>query len=128
MFSLSIPNTYFGRGNTYLALKQYDKAIADYNKALALEPDQQSVFKYTLYRGFAYLHSGKTSQSIEDFEKAITIDSQYSYTYYLMGHALMRLDRNQEAIAAFRKFILFETDATSINTAKEYIAKLGVKP
>ncbi|WP_308255746.1 tetratricopeptide repeat protein [Geminocystis sp. GBBB08] len=32
-------NTYFNRGNYYLNRKEYEKAIADFNKAIELDPN-----------------------------------------------------------------------------------------
>ena len=36
---------YFHRGNAKLALKQYDAAIDDYNKALRISPDNREVIR-----------------------------------------------------------------------------------
>ena len=52
---------YNGRGNTYINLKDYDKALADYSTAIQLDP------KYTK----AYNSRGITYSILKDYDKAL---------------------------------------------------------
>ena len=59
---------YFNRGNTYLATGQYDQAIADYTKALELNPQDALAYNN---RGLAYFYlKGEYDKAWEDVSKA----------------------------------------------------------
>ncbi len=63
---------YYGRGLSYYNKKDYDRAIADYNLAIKLDPN------YTLAyygRGFVYKSKGKKDKAIEDFNKFIQLNN-----------------------------------------------------
>jgi tetratricopeptide (TPR) repeat protein len=90
-----------------------------------LELDQQNAPAYLSYRGIAYLQSGQFKQSIADFEEAIAIDPQFADAYYFKGLALTNLDRDKEAIAAFREYIRLGDDAALIDQAKRFIIQLN---
>ena len=59
--------TSFNQGVENSKLKQFDKAIADYTKAIELDP--KSAIAYTA-RGLAYLKVGKQKEAEADFAKA----------------------------------------------------------
>jgi Flp pilus assembly protein TadD len=52
-------------------LGQYDKAINDFNKAIAMHP--QYSFAYN-NRGYSYEQLGQLSKAVEDFSQAIQLD------------------------------------------------------
>jgi tetratricopeptide (TPR) repeat protein len=66
--------SYLRRGNSYLALSQYDPAVADYNKALSFK-DQSDLHKCLAYegRGVAYLNTGKFKEGLDDETSAINL-------------------------------------------------------
>jgi tetratricopeptide (TPR) repeat protein len=59
---------YTNRGDTYLASLRYDDAIADYNKAISIEPTKYCFIYYS--RGRAYLGLEKMNEAKKDFKKA----------------------------------------------------------
>ncbi|MBR6276987.1 MAG: tetratricopeptide repeat protein [Prevotella sp.] len=58
---------YYNRGNLYVRLKDYSRAIDDYTQALTLDPQLAEAY---YNRGLALFDSGKTSEGIADLSKA----------------------------------------------------------
>jgi tetratricopeptide (TPR) repeat protein len=55
------------QGTTYDGQQLYDKAIAEFDAAIALKPDQARPY---YMRGMVYVHQGKPDQALLDFDKA----------------------------------------------------------
>src|SRR5271166_3713402 len=55
--------TYFNRGTAYMSKNELDKALADYDKAVQLEPTAASPF---INRGLLLQRMGKTAQGVND--------------------------------------------------------------
>lgn len=69
---------YNNRGVTYNTLKKYDRAIADYSKAIELAPKDAEVY-YNL--GKSYQNLGQYERSIANYSKAIELNSHYAEAY-----------------------------------------------
>ena len=65
------------------ANRDFDKAIADYNQAVALVP---TTFAFT-YRGNAWQAKGNFKQAILDYEEAIALDANNADAYRNCGSA-----------------------------------------
>lgn len=61
---------YFTRGLTYYAQGDYDRAIADFDKAIQLEPDFAKAYSN---RGSAYKSKGEKYKAIADFKKVLDL-------------------------------------------------------
>ena len=96
---------WFGRAQNYRALRQWDKAIADFDRAIALEPEQGN---YWAYRGDCYRDKGDTAKAFADYDMAIKHASQRDGGIGLsrrctqratgpVGHGDRRLDGGREA-------------------------------
>jgi len=68
---------FYARGIAYTQLKNYDLAIADFTKAIALNP--QRYISY-LSRGLAYRDKEIYDRAIADFDKAIQLESNMAST------------------------------------------------
>jgi len=77
---------YVNSGNSFFELGDYDRAIADYDKAIALNPQDADAY---YNRGLAYYHKGDYDQAITDFNQAIALDPQHALAY--LGRGLARL-------------------------------------
>ena len=62
---------YTNRGVAYNDLKQYERAISDYNKAIELNPNFALAYNN---RGWAYYCLKKYQQALKDFDKAIELN------------------------------------------------------
>jgi tetratricopeptide (TPR) repeat protein len=72
---LESAEAYNDRGVAYGRKGQYDQAIADYNKAIEINPRGAMTYKN---RGSAYYHKGQIDKGISDFNKAIEIDPMFA--------------------------------------------------
>jgi tetratricopeptide (TPR) repeat protein len=89
---------YSERGDAYYMLEEYERAILDYNYALAL--DSKCIPAYS-NRGLAYSHLGEYKRAIADFTRAIELDANEVSTYYNRGNAYALLEDYKQAIADY---------------------------
>lgn len=69
---------YQNRGLTYWARRQFDAAIADFNKAISLKPGDAKSF---LYRGAVYDDLRRYEEAIADFNRTQAIDPKNGDVY-----------------------------------------------
>ncbi|MDQ6870065.1 MAG: tetratricopeptide repeat protein [Pseudomonadota bacterium] len=69
---MSAPS-YEARGEAYSDKREWDRAIDDFTKAIALDPEYGRSYCYC-HRGGAYLQKGEWNRAIEDFTKAIGLN------------------------------------------------------
>lgn len=81
--------------------KMYDKAIADYQKAIAADPTNAA---YVNSLGSVYSHMGKADLAMQEFQKAAQMDPTHAGLYYFnMGAIEMNSGNADAAAAAFKK-------------------------
>ena len=78
-----------------------DEAIACYDKAIEIDPDNSSVF--LISKGIALFSQRKYDEAMTCFDKAIEIDPNNADAWNGKGHALAFLGRNTEAQECFNK-------------------------
>lgn len=66
---------YFREAEKYYSQGNYDQAIANYNKAIQINPNDAKVY---VNRGVAYASRCNYDQAIADFDKALQIDSNFA--------------------------------------------------
>lgn len=82
--SLSV--TYFNRGNAFLQKGDVDKAIADYDTSIKLEPQYAPAFRN---RAGAWFAKGEIDRSIADLDSAIARDPRSAASFYNRGRLLL---------------------------------------
>lgn len=85
---------YTRRGLAYSAKGEYDRAIADHSKAIALNPNFAMAY---LYRGHAYRKKGQYHRAIADFDKAIVLSPSFSAAFINRGISFFYMDRFDQA-------------------------------
>jgi tetratricopeptide (TPR) repeat protein len=91
--SYAADEAYNNRGIAYAGKKQYDEAVADYSRAIGLDP----VFdKAYTNRGNAYWHLGQFEKSFADYQTAIKLNPDDSNAYYNVAcrHALRKNEKD----------------------------------
>jgi tetratricopeptide (TPR) repeat protein len=112
---------YFHRGSAYAELRQYQRAIQDYNEAIRLKPD---VLAYDS-RGVAYVGLGQYERAIADYNEALRINSRFAQAYGHRGIAWLYLKRDVQAESDFKKAI--ETDPFIKGTLEPLINEARTK-
>jgi Tfp pilus assembly protein PilF len=93
---------YVSRGQYNSRSGQLDRALADYNRALALNPNMVEALTN---RGTVLARMGDYTGAMRDFDAAIRTNPRYAQAYKNRGVALSQLKRYEEAIADFRKLL-----------------------
>jgi tetratricopeptide (TPR) repeat protein len=97
-----VPQAYNNRG---LALKnrgQMQKAIEDFNRAIALNPEYALAYNN---RGVTLKKAGMLQEAIEDFDRAIALNPSYYKAYNNRGSAYGKIGRPDKAVEDFDKAI-----------------------
>lgn len=94
---------FYNRANTYMLLKEYDKALSDYDNALMLRP----IWPEAHYnRGNLFLFGmDRILNAVSDYNKAIRMNPDYSDAYLNRGIARDRQGQSPQAIADFNRVL-----------------------
>lgn len=104
----SVIDLYIWRGNTWYNIKEYDKAIADYDKVLVLDSDSA----LALYnRGYAWIAKKEYDKAIKDYDKIINLYPKDYAVAYLNRAAIRRINKEYEkAIEDYNEAIKIDPD------------------
>src|SRR4029078_533755 len=73
-----LASIYNGRGNRYYGNREYDRAVADYNEAIRLDPPNAVLYNN---RGSSYYSKGDCDRALPDYSEAIRLNSGYALAY-----------------------------------------------
>lgn len=93
---------WFENGNVYFDKKQYDRAIADYSKAIQLDPNDAMAY---YNRGIAYYFKGQYDRAIADYNKGIALDPNNAIAYNYRGIAYDFKGQYDKAFKDYNKAI-----------------------
>jgi len=111
------------RAREFEALKKYPQALADADKAIALEPDYIGGYHE---RAELLAQLGRTSDALAEFSTAIRRQPDDAKGYLLRGDLLAKLERRDEAIADYTQALAAvarDNDARSSRDQDEASAK-----
>jgi lipoprotein NlpI len=106
---------FYNRGNAHVLKGDHDKAIADFDEALKLEPKNASIYNN---RGNARGDKGESDAATADFEAAIKINPRYAAAYFNRGNALAAKGETERALKDYDAAI--KNNKRSVNA---YIAR-----
>lgn len=89
-----------------LPLDQQQQAIASYEKAVSLSPND---YRFWMALGRAYEQAGDPAKAEETLRRAVTLAPAYAYPRWFLGNLLLRNARYDEAFAEVR--LASEADA-----------------
>ena len=95
---------YLNRGAVYQRLKDKDRALADYTRAIELQPN--NAMAYT-NRGVLYELEGDHERAILDFDRAVELDPKLARAYANRGASYLRKGDVDRALADFDRAIEF---------------------
>ncbi|HEX9130900.1 MAG TPA: tetratricopeptide repeat protein, partial [Ktedonobacteraceae bacterium] len=105
-FSASLLARIYGkRGMAYFSREEYQQAIADLDRALALDSMYSGAY---LLRGIAYSFLSAYRLAIEDFNHALALDARETFAYAHRGIAHRKLKDYERAIADFDYVLVLE--------------------
>jgi tetratricopeptide (TPR) repeat protein/S1-C subfamily serine protease len=93
---------YLNRGRAKSALGNKKEAIADYDRALAINPKFAKAYSN---RGSTKSDLGNNKEAIADYDRALAINPKFAEAYYNRGTAKYGLGDKKEAIADFDRAI-----------------------
>ncbi len=94
---------YNNLGNALLGNGRVDEAIAEYRKAIELDPKFAAFGHNNI--GNALRDKGRLGEAIAEWKKALELDPKLAYPHYNLGLALKDKGRLDEAIAEWKKAI-----------------------
>lgn len=99
---VSAAQSFFNSGYSHLNARENEMAIADFDKAIALDSSENYFYGA---RGSAYLYLEKYAPALEDFDQAVKLGSVDPRVYVLRGNVHRTLGHKDLAIADYRKAI-----------------------
>lgn len=122
-------STYYGLGQAYFNMQQYDNCISSLNQAEPLaakerEPEKEKAQLYEL-RGSAYYRTGKFNEAANDLTNALRSGQSDWTNFFMLGIAYFNLNRTDEAIQALDKTLSMKPgdSATTDVLGKAYFKK-----
>jgi tetratricopeptide (TPR) repeat protein len=97
----------FEQGNIFAAGKEYEEAIAAYDRALQIKPDYHEAWNN---RGIALGNLGRYEEAIVSYNRALVFRPDYHEAWFYRGIALIDLGRYKEALASCDRALKFKPD------------------
>lgn len=114
---------YVHRADAYLRLGEYKNAIADYGKAIALDPNFEKAY---YNRGLAYAQQQQYPEAVADLTQAIALDPEHATAYYNRGLVHARQNDLVQAIADYDQAIAqAPAEAAFYNSRANAYYKIG---
>jgi tetratricopeptide (TPR) repeat protein len=88
-------------------MKDFDGAIADYTRAIGIDPQNAAAFNN---RGNAYDAQGELDKARGDFDRAIELNANMLDAYMNRGLTLIRQGKDAEAEKDFAHYLRYASD------------------
>jgi tetratricopeptide (TPR) repeat protein len=93
----SLAIVYNNRGTSYLQKGDYDRAIADFDRSLAIRTSGSTYNN----RGMAYDGKGQYERAIQDYDRAIALDPRDAQAYSNRGSSYLSIGQYDRALSDF---------------------------
>ena len=104
---------YANRGIALQALKQFDAAVASYDKAISLKPDHAQAY---FNRGDALQVLKKFDAAVASYDKVIDLNPDSVEAYANRGNALQELKQFDAAVGSYDKAIALKPDSAEAHS------------
>lgn len=98
----TVPYDTAGQGDDLAAMGQHNGAIADYTRAINLDPTDGNAY---LQRGLAYENTGRYQKALEDYSKAIQLRPDDPEMYMIRGMLFDIMNRPDSAVIDYTSAI-----------------------
>jgi tetratricopeptide (TPR) repeat protein len=98
----NIAYAYWHRGWAYYSTKQYQQAMNDYDRAIAMLPGEADFYND---RGLVWLDTDKNDRALQDFDHVLLLKPDDANGLMNRGLALRNLERPDEALVALSSAI-----------------------
>jgi tetratricopeptide (TPR) repeat protein len=98
----SVPIAYYNRALIFDKMGRFDKAIEDYDKAIAVNPFWSAAY---YNRALIFDRMGRFDKAIEDYDKAIALNPSDPNAYNNRGTVFYKMGRFDKAIEDYDKAI-----------------------
>ncbi len=112
------PGGHTNRGVKYAKKKQYDKAIAEFTKAIELQPKDPKNYRN---RALTYRLMGEPKKADADTAKAIELSPESVKSYTANARALIREKKYKSALEELNKAIALEPRNTATLRLRAYV-------
>src|SRR5262249_4979590 len=106
------------RGSAYADLGRYDKAVADYTEAIALNPKYELAW---FNRGVAHAQLGQLDKAVADYTQLIELDPKFASARFNRGVIYADLGQPDKAVADYSEAIALAPDDPQLVQA--YLAR-----
>ncbi len=103
-------------GRTFLNVKDWNRAIEKFQKALECDTSAQHVYHYNW--GLALEGLGQYEEALNQYQISVTADPSYANAYAAMGTILYRLKRPDEAAEKFQRVVDVDTASRHLHYRK----------
>ena len=116
-------NFYNNQGNVLYQLQRYAEALAAYEQAIRLDPNDATLYSN---KGHAVQHLGRHEEVLAAYEQAIRLDPNDVTYHNNKGNTLYALKRYTEALAAYEQAIRLDPNsALAYNNKAKVLERLG---
>ena len=108
-------------GRNYFEEGEYDKAIAQFKKALELEPGDADIH---FVLGFAYHMSARLEEAIAQYKKVISLDPDNAHAYSKLGYVYGLLEQPELELKYLKKakrLFMEQGDLTNFKRIDKYL-------
>ena len=104
---------FYYRGVSLERAKRWSEAEADFNRALAINPEQAQVLNYL---GYSWVDRGlNLDKALTMIQKAVDLRPNDGYIVDSLGWAFHKLGRNADAVSTLEAAVLLKPEDPTIN-------------
>nr|WP_279593444.1 tetratricopeptide repeat protein [Pseudodesulfovibrio sp. S3-i] len=112
----------FWTGVAHWAMLDFERERAAYERAISLDPKHISAH---LYLGHGNMDRGAWKEALAHYDRVVELDAYNPEALFNRARALKELGRNNEEIAAWKRFLEYYPDGSMAMTATEQLNLQG---
>lgn len=97
------------RGSAYLQKEDYERAFADFNQSIKLQPDFALAY---IKRGIVFFDAGRFNQALADYDQALRLQPNFALAYGVRCELYQHTGDYAHAITDCSKALELQPDAT----------------